>query len=151
VTAVDDPLTLTFTNTPVDVNKDKVPVVLDPTATLVDPDTTVNFANGRIVANITDGSKAESLVVSDGALTVKGKKILFGTTLIAKTKGGKKGKALEINFTEVATQEAVTAVLRQLSIEASKKSVSGPRTVQVTVTNSDGTSTATGTVGANVV
>lgn len=150
VTAVEDPLTLTLTNVPATVARNKALVVLDQTASVSDADTVVNYAGATVTANITaGGDKHDALDLANGALTVKGKRVLFDGTEIATVTGGKKGKALVVQFNDVATQEAVTAVLRQIGMKTVKKAVAGARTIGVQV--NAGGEQATGSLTANVV
>ncbi len=148
VTAVDAPLTLTLPSGPAQVARNSTKVQLDPAASVTDPDTNVNYANAQITATIQEGGTPEDSannrfvlsVINQGTGTglvkVKGSKIYFNgsTTPVASFTGGTKGQNLVITFTGAATEQAVNAVLKQISVQASKKASTGSRTIGVQVT-----------------
>ncbi len=153
------PLTLVLPSNAATVGKNSAQVQVDPAASVGDPDTVVNYGNAKITASIltgnlpTDISKSRvKLSVRNqgtgaGLVKVKGTKIFFDgqKTAIAKITGGTKGHPLVITFTGAATEQAVNAVLKQLSIQASKKASSGPRTIGIEVIAGGQTAQATKT------
>lgn len=161
VSSIDDPLTLNLPGNGAVVARTSVPVQLDPGASVGDVDSNVNYANAQIRAFVASGQSASDAkngrftlsVLNQGTGTglvkVKGSKIYFNGSknAIATFSGGKKGKSLIITFNSAATAEAVNAVLKQLSVQASKKASPGTRTIGVRVVASnqiaDATQTAT--------
>jgi len=162
VNPVDDALKLTFPSATATVPKTSSPVRIDPAASVVDIDSVLNYANTQIRTTISSGnSKGDtsfgrvSLVLQSqgfgpGLVEVKGSKVYFdgGITPIATISGGTLGRALVIKFTKAATEQAVNAVLKQISLQASKKAITGTRTMSMTI--SVGKSTAIGTRMATI-
>ncbi|MES2788320.1 MAG: Ig-like domain-containing protein [Planctomycetota bacterium] len=147
VNSVDDPLLLNLPGGSVVVGKNNTPVRLDPGASVDDADTPINYGNAEIqVAILAGGSTADAkngrvtIKIANqgtgaGLVKVKGSKIYFnGSSVpVATFSGGKNGKPLVIKFSNGATQDAVNAVLKQISVQASKKATTGNRTVGIQV------------------
>jgi VCBS repeat-containing protein len=147
VNAVEVPLTLSLPSSPAEVARNSNRVSIDPAASVSDPDTVVDYSNARIEVAITGGSDPsdiknnrvfltlETQGSGAGLVKIKGSKIYFdgAKTSIASFTGGKKGDPLVITFNSGATEEAVNAVLKQISIQASKKAVAGTRTMSFEV------------------
>jgi hypothetical protein len=92
-------------------------------------------------------------VLAQGPVTISGTAILFNGVKVATFTGGTLGRSLVINFKSNATELSVNAVLRQISMFASKKATSitnsagtGIRLVDVTVSAGGQKSLATKTV-----
>jgi len=162
VTDVDTALTLTLPSNAATVGKDSTKVQIDPAASVSDTDTVVNYGNARAKVTILNGNTASDSsrsrvtlsVINQGTgagrVKLKGSKIFFdgGKTSIAKITGGSGGKPLIVPFTSAATEQAVNAVLNQMSIKASKKATTGIRTIGIEVTA--GGQTAQSTQMANI-
>jgi hypothetical protein len=127
---------------------------LDPTVELTNVDPTVNFSNANIRATITSGANSkDKLVVTDGSggggvIEVKGKKVFFNGSLVARISGGKRNQPLQVSFESSGTVDAVNAVLQRIGIRTTKNAGGGTRTIQLQV-NADG-SVSTATVEANL-
>ncbi len=136
------PLTLTLPSSSPQVSRNSVKIHIDPSATLVDPDTVINYAGAKITVGIANLSSADAAngrvtlaVLNQGSGTglvkVKGSKVYFNgsTSSIGTLSGGTNGKALVITFNSGASELAVNAVLRQITIQASKKATTGNLTI----------------------
>ncbi len=148
VSPVNDPLKLVLNSTPPQIARNTGSVRIDPTATVGDVDTTVNFANTKIRVSIfsgnSKGDNQKSRVIltvlgqtpGPGAVSTKSSKIYFddGKQPVATFSGGVSGHALTIKFSKSATEQAVNAVLKQISVRLSKDAVLGTRSMQYTVT-----------------
>ncbi|MDB5389084.1 MAG: repeat-containing protein [Planctomycetaceae bacterium] len=143
VTAVDQPLTLTLTSDPTNVAKTGKQVQIDPAAAVNDFDTVVNYGNAKITLSILSGNTPDDVKhgrvklsvhnqgTGTGLVKVKGLKIYFdgSKTSIATITVGTNVHPLVVTFSSTATQQQVNAVLKQLSIQASKKASTGNRTI----------------------
>lgn len=128
--------------------KDVVP--LDSSASLINVDPTTNFANATISASIIAGAdNHDRFVVTDGGqIDVRGKKIRFNGSEVARISGGRHGSPLQISFNSSATLDSVNAVLQRIGLKTTKKASAGTRTVQFQV-SADGF-TSSSTIDANV-
>lgn len=147
VTPVEDPLVLTLPSGPIQVIRDSIARPLDEAAHVSDPDTVVNYANAEIHADVIAGGtpaddsngrvtlKVRNQGTGSGLVKVSGSKLYYNgsASAVASFSGGKNGRPLVIKFTSSATETVVNAVLRQVSIQASKKASLGNRTVGVEV------------------
>lgn len=147
VTPVEDPLVLTLPSGPIQVIRDSIARPLDEAATVSDPDTVVNYANAEIHADVIAGGtpsddsngrvtlKVRNQGTGTGLVRVSGTKLYYNGSAIAVARfsGGRSGRPLVIQFTSSATETVVNAVLKQVSIQASKKASLGNRTVGVEV------------------
>lgn len=150
--APSDLFTLDLGSTPGTISTSmKTVVPLDPTATVINVDPSVNFAGATINAAITAGAdRHDRILVTDGSsIDVRGKKVLFNGTEVARLSGGRRGAALQVNFNSSSTEASVNAVLQRIGLRTTKNAGKGTRTVQITV-NSSGTS-SDATIDANVV
>lgn len=124
------------------VAKAKPPAVVGATATITFGGNSPNVNGARLVASLSSNrDKKDILGLAGGGaagITVKGKNVLFRSTVIGTVSGGKKKiPDLTVEFNASATLEIVQAVLR--SITFSTKAVgSGPRTLQLRLTNVGG-------------
>lgn len=136
VNPVDDGLKLTMPSATTQVARNSTPVRIDPAATIADVDTAVNYANTQIRAVITAGNsngdhqKGRVILTvqnqTSGAYTVEviGSKIFYNGTRVGSYTGGIFGRALVVKFNTDATEAAVNAVMKQISMQASKKASS---------------------------
>lgn len=136
---VDDQLVLTLPSAPVSVPRTSTQVSIDGGASVADPDTTINYNGSQVSVSILSGGtsadyKNGRITVSIknqgtgvGLVKVKGTKIYFdgSSTAIGAFSGGANGKPLVITFNSAATQQAVNAVLKQITIQASKRASTG--------------------------
>lgn len=169
VSPVDDGLKLTFPSGVPVISRNSDPVRIDPAVTLADVDTPLNYANTHIRAVMTSGNSKGDLqkgrvglkILSqgkgDGLVRTDNGQIYYGNNdiSIGTYSGGTLGRSLVIQFRNKpeVTAEAVNAVLRQISIFASKKATSitsggqtGIRTIDVTVDVANESSIASKTV-----
>ena len=123
----------------------KAIVPLDPTLNLANVSPTTSFANASISAGIiAGGDKHDQIRVTDGAgVDVKGKRVLFNGTEVARLSGGKRGQSLQVQFNGSATEAAVEAVLQRIGLKTTKSASRNTRTVQIQVNAGGGTSTTT--------
>lgn len=154
VSPVDDGMKLVFPSGIPQVSRNSSPVRIDPAAIVADVDTAVDYANAQIRALISSGNtngdyqkgrvglKVLSQGDGPGLVNVVGTNIYYdgGVTPIATFTGGTLGRSLVIKFRSAATEQSVNAVLKQISLVASKKATSntvngqvGIRLVDVTV------------------
>ena len=132
------PLTLTLPSATPTVSRNSTKVQLDPSATLIDPDTLINFSGAKITVSIANLAPADAtngrvtLTVRNqgtgsGLVKVNGSKVYFNgsPSSIGTLSGGTKGNPLVITFNSGASEVAVNAVLRQITIQASKKATAG--------------------------
>lgn len=166
VNPVDDALSLSLPSATTQIARNSSKIRLDPAATLQDIDTVVNYAKTqfRLIFDPT----ATTGVVTPGDLTfgrmtltlqsqgdgldqvnVKGSKVYYNGTQIASVTGGNLGHALVIKFSNGATEAAVNAVLRQISIQASKKATVGTRTIDYTISAGGQSVFSTKTIAVN--
>jgi VCBS repeat-containing protein len=157
VNAVDEPLTLSLPSGDTNATQKGPAVQLDPAASVSDPDTVVNYGNAKITVRILSGNtpddikhgRVELSVHNQGTgsdlVKVKGSKIYFNGSKVsvAKISGGTRGNPLVVTFSSSATEAAVNAVLKQLSIQASKKASTGVRTIGIEVLAGGQTAQAT--------
>lgn len=147
VDPVDDALKLTFPSPAVQVPRTSSKVRIDPAANVSDLDTVVNYGKTLIRTTIVSGNsngdnqhgRVSLSLVSQGEgpglVFVKGGKVYFdgSSTPVATVSGGTLGRGLVIQFSKTATEESVNAVLKQISIQASKKAITGARSLQVAI------------------
>ena len=136
------PLTLSLPSSSPVVPRTSTKVQLDAAATLTDTDTIINYSGARITVDIDNLNSSDAqngrvtLTVRNqgtgsGLVKVKGSKIYFNgsPSSIATLSGGTNGNALVITFNSGASALAVNAVLRQITIQASKKATTGNLTI----------------------
>jgi subtilisin-like proprotein convertase family protein len=135
---------------PVDYLAGSGPVLLDPAATVTDPDSP-NFDTGTLTVRFTaNGTADDRLGIrhqgdGPGEISVDGNTVRFGGVNIDEFTGGQDGATpLVVTFNANATPTAVQALVRNLTyhnVSATPSTLS--RTVQIVVTDGDGgTSTA---------
>lgn len=131
--------TLVLSDNPGSISTSRNVVPLDASASLVNVDPTLNFANAAVTARITSGASSQDrFVLTDGGSTdIRGRKIRINGTEVARISGGRGGHALEIAFNSNATAETVQAVIDRIGLRTTRRSGNNPRTVQITV-NADG-------------
>lgn len=116
---------------------------LDTSASLINVDPSVSFANAAVTARITSGgSSQDRFVLTDGgSVEIRGRKVRVNGTEVARISGGRGGQALEIAFNSSATTDSVQAVIQRIGLKTSRRSGNDPRVVQITV-NADGFSSS---------
>jgi VCBS repeat-containing protein len=157
VNAVDEPLILSLPSTDANATRKGPAVQLDPAASVSDSDTVVNYGNAKITVRILAGNTPNDIKhgrvklsvhnqgTGSGLVKIKGSKIYFNGSKVsvAKISGGTRGNPLVVTFNSSASEAAVNAVLKQLSIQASKKASTGGRTVGIEVLAGGQTAQAT--------
>lgn len=124
-------------------------VPLDSSASVINVDPSASFANATINATITDGSDPhDRLVVIDGSsaggtLDVRGKKIRFNGSEVARFSGGRRGQPLQLTFNGSATEASVNAVLQHIGVRTSKNAGREARTILIQVSAGGASSSAT--------
>jgi VCBS repeat-containing protein len=132
------------------------PVVLSPAATVADPDSP-DFDTGTLtvttVSNMTvdDVLGIRSEGTAGGQIGVTGATVTFGGTAIGTFTGGNSGFPLTITLNANATVAATQALVRNLTFgNVSGNPFTGPRTVQVVLTDGDGGTSAAATTTVTV-
>lgn len=119
---------------------------LDSSASLINVTPDIDFSNTDLRARITAGADSHDKLMitdNDGAINVRGKRIFFNGSEVARFSGGRRGDDLHVEFNSSATVEAVNAVLQHIALRTTKRASGGTRTVEMRV-NADGVvSTAT--------
>ena len=135
---------IALSNSPGSAQAAKKPVAtaIDGTATLNGVSANPNLAGTKLVVSITGNRDATDVLKLLPAgvteLHQKGKKLLVGKTLIGTVSGGKtKIPDLTITFTSAATKELVQQTLKKVSF-LTKNAGTGPRTIQMQLTNLGG-------------
>jgi len=120
------------------------PVVMEPGATITDPDA-VNFNTGTLTVTIIQNAAPEDQLsirnegIGGGQIGVSGNQITFGGVLIGTFAGGNAATPLVVTFNAAATQSAVQAVMRNVTYEHSAPMLGLPaRTVQFVVVDDCG-------------
>lgn len=121
------------------------PVLVSPTASLIDPDS-LDFGGGKLTVQFLSGSNSGDVLqirrqgraagqidaASDG-------KIRFGTTIIGTWSGGSSGKPLIITLKSTASLTAVQALIRNITFNTSATNASlADRVLQFQVSDGDG-------------
>lgn len=152
ITVNESAFTVVYADTGTIATKIKSMSPLDSGASLTGIAAGTSFANAAIDASITaggDSRKDQLRIVKNGAASAHGKRLFVDGVQVGTLSGGKHGATLHIELNSSATEATVNAVLRSIGVKTTKKSSSGPRTVQVVV-NADGAS-STDTITANKV
>lgn len=155
LSSTSDLFTLNLSSTPGTIATSlKTVVPLDSTASLIDVGPSASFANATITAAITAGADAhDRFVVTEGSsltgsIDVRGKRILFNGSEVARFSGGRHGRALQVTFNASATENAVNAVLQRIGLKTTKSASRATRTVLMQV--SAGGSSSSDTIDAEV-
>ncbi|MDB5334442.1 MAG: hypothetical protein JWN70_61 [Planctomycetaceae bacterium] len=135
VHAVDDPTVITLNSQPLVYSvKSKSIVPIDGTATISDADAEpVQFTGSTLTVSGQSAKDTLSIIKQNG-IGLKGKNVLFGTTVIGTFAGGKKAAPLTVRLTAAATQNAVQMLLRSIGFKSVDK-IAGPRTVKFQIGN----------------
>ncbi|SFI86695.1 M36 family metallopeptidase [Planctomicrobium piriforme] len=142
VTAVNDAPVLGSIGGILDYSKGFAPVMVVPTATVKDVDSS-NLAGGRLTLRVTQGTKPGDLFsisaqgTGAGQISLDGTKVLFGGVNIGTVSGGTGSSALLVKFNINATAAAVQALLRRIEFGTTSLP-NGWRTVQITLSDGDG-------------
>lgn len=133
VNQVDDPATITGNpQTLAYRTSSKQIVPIDSSVAIADPDSpNLNFTGAEIRIS-GQGAKDQLLMLKQGGIAKKGKKVLFNGIEIGEVAGGKKAAALTVKLNAAATQPAVQAVLRSIGFK-SKDKLPGVRTIQIQI------------------
>jgi hypothetical protein len=141
--------TLTVSATTLGYTENDRAILIDPTATVADADST-DFDTGTLTVNFSaNGTVDDHLAirnqgVSAGQIGVSGSTVSYEDITIGTFTGGTGSTALVITFNTSATATAVSALLQNLTYaNVSEAPSTAARTVQFVMTDSDGgTSTA---------
>ena len=135
---------LTVSATPLSYTENDPATVIDPTATVTDPDST-DFDRGTLTVSYSaSGTADDRLAVRNqgtgsGQISISANAVSYEGTVIGTITGGTGTTALVITLNASATPTAVTALLRNLTYANLSENPSAlPRTVQLTVTDGDG-------------
>lgn len=142
VTLITTPLTYLL-------NKKHVPSSIDPVATFNAGLPNPNLLGAKMIVSISDNRHSTDVLGivagKSNGISLKGKKLLLGKTVIGNVIGGKgKSPDLTIAFTNSATSSLVQEILRKVTY--STKSIgAGSRTIQIRLTNIGGENSNTAT------
>ncbi|BAY77072.1 hypothetical protein NIES25_35300 [Nostoc linckia NIES-25] len=123
-------------------------IFIDPTATVVDPDSQ-DFDSGKMTVSFSNGGTADDRLIIQSNTTNKievnnNTSILYDTSFIGTFTAGIGTQDLVINFTSKATPTAIQAVLRSISYaNISDNPATTPRTVSFVLTDGDGGASTT--------
>lgn len=141
VQPVDDPSVITLSNQPLVYRiSGRRAMVIDSTATIADVDLTPLQFNGAVLRVSGHAAKDTLSVLIENGIGLRGKNVLFGTTVIGTLSGGKKGVALTVTLNSAATQNSVEMLMRSIGFKAANKT-EGNRTLEFQITNIAGTNT----------
>lgn len=131
----------------------------DGNASVTDPDLT-GLANGSVTVSITANGQATDDVLSiahqgsgAGQIGISGSNVSYGGTLIGSFTGGSNGTNLVISLNGAATPAAAQALLGALTYTNTDAETThtDPRTVQVTVSDGDGGTSAAQSITITLV
>lgn len=154
--APSQPPVITLPGGPVAYAEGDPAVVIDPGATVTDPDTGI-FDTGTLTASLTaNGTADDRLAIRNegtaaGQIGVSGIAVTFGGTIIGSWSGGVGTTPLVVNLNGSASLEAVQALVRNLTFaNVSDNPATAPRTVQVVLNDGTGGISAPVTETVNV-
>lgn len=122
---------------------------LDPAAGLINIDPNAVFANASLNATITSGaSRQDRFVIRDGATTVgsidvRGRRIFFNGTEVARITSRRAGNSLDVDFNSNASSDAITAVMERIGLKTTRRAGNETRVVRFRVSANGGSSQAT--------
>ncbi len=155
VGSTSDLFTLELSSNPGTIASSKQSAVpLDASARVANIDPAASFANAAIRVEFVSGAdRPDRMVIlegtsSSGAIDVRGKRILFNGSEVARISGGRRGAALQVDFNSNATADSVTAVLQKVAVRTTKQAGRSTRTIEIKV--SAGGTTRIATMEADV-
>ncbi|SFH57310.1 clostripain-related cysteine peptidase [Planctomicrobium piriforme] len=123
-------------------------ILLDSDVTVTDPDSS-DLAGGKLTVSLVGGKQSTDVLsirtVGSGAnqVTTSGNQVLVGGTIIGNCSGGTSNVALSVTLNANATPALVQKLLRAVAFSSTSRNISTlPRTVQVTLTDGDGGTSA---------
>ncbi|APZ96389.1 right-handed parallel beta-helix repeat-containing protein [Fuerstiella marisgermanici] len=135
---------LTLPSAPATFTEGDAPVLLDPAATVTDPDS-ANFESGTLTLEITNGATGtDRLAVRNegtgaGQIGISGNDVTFEGIVIGTFAGGFGAAPLVISFGAASTPAAAEAVLQNVTFEnVSETPSTSPREVTAVLTDGDG-------------
>ncbi|UBF29711.1 FG-GAP-like repeat-containing protein [Kovacikia minuta CCNUW1] len=148
---------VTISGTPLSYTENNPAILLDPTATATDSDST-DFDTGKLTVNFSaNGTADDRLAIrnqgsSTGQISVSGNTVSYGSSQIGTFTGGTDGTTpLVITLNASATPTAVSALLQNLTYtNVSENPSTSPRTVQLVLTDGDGGTSTAATKTINV-
>ena len=139
-----EPPVVTPSGTQADYVENATPVLLDPAATLTDPNTP-DFRGGSLTVSITaNGVAADRLMIRNegtgtGQIGVAGSTVTYGGTAIGTFAGGNGTTPLTVTFNSSATPDAAQALVRNLTFDTnSENPATAPRTIELVVNDGFG-------------
>ncbi|MDB5389166.1 MAG: cya 3 [Planctomycetaceae bacterium] len=119
-------------------------IAINGTATITNVDTrTLTFAGSVLTVSGQTATDTLSILKQDG-ISKKGKNVVSGKTVIGTISGGTKETSLTIHLNGAATQNSVQTLLQSIAFK-SKDKFTGDRTIQILMSNTDGTKTTPAT------
>ncbi|MBN4005233.1 DUF4347 domain-containing protein [Nostoc sp. LPT] len=146
VTAVNDFPTLSLPGTnPTYIENDPA-IFIDPSATVLDPDSQ-DFDSGKLTVQFSNGGSADDRLIvqsnTTNKIAVNDTSILYDTSLIATFNGGIGTQDLVINFNSKATPAAIQALIRSITYaNISENPSTTARTISFVLTDGDGGTSA---------
>lgn len=155
--AAAQPPVATLPSGPTNYAENDPPVVFAPTATVADPDTP-KFDGGTVTVSLTaNGTSNDRLGIRNqgtaaGQIGVSGSSVNYGGVNIGTFTGGTNGSTpLVVTLNAAASQTAVEALVRNLTfLTVADAPVTDARTVQVVLTDGDGTTSDPATTTVTV-
>jgi hypothetical protein len=140
VLAVDDPPVIALNPLPLVRVIAKKVAAIDGAVTLLDIDSPTLMFNGAVLQVSGLAVKDTVSILKQNGIARKGKNVVSGKTVIGALSGGKKGVPLKLVFNGAATLSSVQSLLRSIGFKSVDK-IAGNRTIQLQITNIDGTNT----------
>lgn len=119
------------------------PILLAPSATVVDPDT-VRFGGSVLIIRVASGgAQRDRLYLAGGGaaprLSIRGSIVRLDGVAIGTSVGGTANRPLVVTFNRQADRRAVQAVLRSVAFQTTERPFASPwRSIQVTLSEASG-------------
>ena len=157
VVAVNDKPVIGAFDTAVTYTENGSPLLLDLDATIVDVDS-ANFDTGQLTVRLSVNGQASDIIsikprgVGTAAVTITANQVAVGGTIIGTYSGGTNNAPFVLMLNASATPSSVQTLLHAIAFSSSSENPSIlPRTVQVTLTDGDGGTSAPVTKTVNVI
>lgn len=127
--------------------RDVTPLVSS--ASLINIDPNAVFANASLNATITSGAnRQDRFVIRDGAtmvgsIDVRGRRIFFNGTEVARITSRRAGNSLDVDFNSNASSDAIIAVMQRVGLKTTRRAGNETRVVRLRVSANGGSSEAT--------
>ena len=156
VAVIDIPIIRAF-DTAITYTENGIPLLLDIDATIVDVDS-ANFDTGQLIVQIAANGQAADIIsikprgIGAGAVAINANQVSVGGTVVGSFSGGTNNAPFVVLLNVSATPGLVQTLLRAIAFSSSSENPSIlPRTVQVTLNDGDGGTSAPVTKTVNVL